>query len=233
MARRQEAVERLDRRRRELLATLSEGGALEQFSSLQSEAGRLSGEVEVLRQRFDAAQSFDERKAQLAVRRSQLALRLHRDFVEESDRLSHTIEAFQEVSKAISENTGSLTIDSSENGPRFEILVHGAKSKGIGQVQIFCFDMMLMRLLSERSIGPRFLVHDSHLFDPVDERQVGRALRVGLEYAQTRGFQYIVTMNSDAVPREGLEDLRVDAYTVPVRLTDATEDGGLFGLRFA
>ena len=38
-----------------------------------------------------------------------------------------------------------------------------AGSKGIKNMQIFCFDMMLMRLCAKRNIGPGFLIHDFSL----------------------------------------------------------------------
>jgi uncharacterized protein YydD (DUF2326 family) len=99
-------------------------------------------------------------------------------------------------------------------------------------MQIFCFDMMLMQLCWERQTGPGFLVHDSHLFDGVDERQVAKALQIGEKAARDLNFQYIVTMNSDVLPRELLADFNLDQYILPVRLTDANETGGLFGIRF-
>jgi len=89
-----------------------------------------------------------------------------------------------------------------------------------------------MRFYAERGIGPGFLFHDSHLFDGVDERQVAKALQLGGEMANQLGFQYIVTMNEDAVPSELPTDFDLRQYIVPTRLTDATEDGGLFGIRF-
>jgi uncharacterized protein YydD (DUF2326 family) len=46
-------------------------------------------------------------------------------------------------------------------------------------------------------MGPGFLIHDSHLYEPVDGRQFARALRIGAEYAEEIGIQYIVTLNSD------------------------------------
>jgi uncharacterized protein YydD (DUF2326 family) len=50
--------------------------------------------------------------------------------------------------------------------------------------------------------------------------------------ADQLGFQYIVTMNEDALPTELPKDFGLEQYIVPTRLTDATEDGGLFGIRF-
>ena len=82
-------------------------------------------------------------------------------------------------------------------------------------------------------IGPGFLIHDSHLFDGMDSRQVGHALQIGAETAAKYGFQYIVTLNSDTLE---LPDVRrsfdPSPYLLPIRLTDATESGGLFGFRF-
>ena len=39
---------------------------------------------------------------------------------------------------------------------------------------IFCFDLMLADLATRRGLSPGFLIHDSHLFDGVDERQVAK-----------------------------------------------------------
>ena len=53
------------------------------------------------------------------------------------------------------------------------------------------------------------------------------------EEPEGAGFQYIVTMNSDSVPTEGFTDgFDVQDHFVETRLTDATETGGLFGIRF-
>ena len=59
----------------------------------------------------------------------------------------------------------------------------------------------------QRGIGPGFLVHDSHLFDGVDERQIGRGLALADEIATLYGFKYIVTMNSDDLPSPCQKDL--------------------------
>ena len=39
-------------------------------------------------------------------------------------------------------------------------------------------------------------------------------------------------MNTDAVPREVPAGFKIEDYALPIRLTDASEDGGLFGFRF-
>jgi len=230
---REEAVHRLASRRAQIMLTLQSHGALDHFSSLQGELTRRRAEVEAMRQKYEAAEQLEGSKTELEIQRNQLLLRLRQDFREQRDILDEAIVAFEEVSHALYEDAGSLKISESPNGPEFDVVIHGDRSKGISNMKVFCFDMMMMRLCVERGIGPGFLIHDSHLFDGVDERQVAKALQVGAEAAARLGFQYVVTMNSDALPRELPSGFNLDDYILPVLLTDATEDGGLFGVRFS
>ena len=62
--------------------------------------------------------------------------------------------------------------------------------------------------------------------------QLISALRVGAEISSELGFQYIVTMNEDDAFKETSENFNLGEHVIPTRLTDATEDGGLFGIRF-
>ncbi|MGB3124558.1 MAG: ABC-three component system protein [Pseudomonas sp.] len=222
----------LDQRRAEIMGILRSHGALDQFLKLQGELGRLESEVESLRQRFEAAEQLEGTKNELEIERNRLTIRLRRDFAEQKDRLAEAIVAFEETSQRLYESAGSMTVDETSNGPMFKFPMQGQRSKGIKNMQIFCFDMMLMRLCHKRQIGPGFLIHDSHLFDGVDGRQVISALRLGSEIAQELGFQYIVTMNEDDAFKETIEGFDLNNYVLPTRLTDATEDGGLFGIRF-
>lgn len=222
----------LDRRRAEIMDVLKTHGALDQFSKLQAAAARKEAEVENLRQRFEAAEQLEGTKNELEIERNRLTLRLRRDFAEQKERLSEAILAFEETSKRLYESAGSMTVEETSNGPVFQFPMQGSRSKGIKNMQIFCFDMMLMRLCAKRGIGPGFLVHDSHLFDGVDGRQVVSALKVGAETANELGFQYIVTMNEDDAFKEQIVGFDLRKYVLPVVLTDAREDGGLFGFRF-
>jgi len=223
----------LDQRRAEIMGILKSHGALDQFLKLQGELGRLESEVETLRQRFAAAEQLEGTKNELEIERNRLTIRLRRDFAEQKERLSEAIVAFEETSQRLYESAGSMTVDDTANGPIFKFPMQGERSKGIKNMQIFCFDMMLMRLCAKREIGPGFLVHDSHLFDGVDGRQVISALRVGAEISDELGFQYIVTMNEDDAFKETIAGFDLNDYVLPTRLTDATHDGGLFGIRFS
>ena len=222
IVKREQEKQRRDERRTEVMDILKTHGALEQFSKLQAETVRKEAEVESLRQRFNAAEQLEGAKNELDIERNRLTLRLRRDFAEQKALLSEAILAFEETSKRLYESAG----------PKFQFPMQGSRSKGIKNMQIFCFDMMLIQLCAKRGIGPGFLVHDSHLFDGVDGRQILSALKVGADMAKEFGFQYVVTLNEDDAFKEATDDFNVSDYILPVVLTDAKEDGGLFGFRF-
>ena len=136
---------------------------------------------------------------------------------------------FSEISERLYERPGELAISANEQGLRFVPSIPSAQSAGIMSMQIFCFDFTMAALCRSRGMGPGFLIHDSHLYEPVDGRQFARALRIG---AEEIGIQYIVTLNSDELARaetEGGEDFR--SFVLEPVLSDAPE-GGLFGIRF-
>jgi uncharacterized protein YydD (DUF2326 family) len=223
----------LDARRRQLMEVLQSGGALEQYTAMREELGRAESEVETVRQRLETAEMLESTKADLDSERSRLSQALRDDIHERNDLLNEAIITFEDLSQSLYEQAGSLTIDAGSSGPTFEVKIDGQRSKGITNMQIFCFDLMMMELSSKRGRSPGFLIHDSHLFDGVDERQVAKALQLGAKRAKGCGFQYIVTMNSDAIPSEGFTSgFDINAHVLPTRLTDATDDGGLFGVRF-
>jgi uncharacterized protein YydD (DUF2326 family) len=225
---------KLDDRRAEVMSVLKSAGALEHFLALQGELSKAEAKAEALKQKYDSAEALESGDLKLKVERTQLVERLRQDYTEQAHVIEEAVLAYRDISSRLYEDdkAGTLTITPTENGPVFDPHMPGEKSKGVNNMRIFCFDMMLMLLSLGRERSPSFLIHDSHLFDGVDERQVGKALAVGSELASKHGFQYIVTMNTDAVPREVPAGFKVEDHALDVRLTDASEDGGLFGFRF-
>lgn len=224
---------KLGARYKTLMEILQSGQALEQYTLMQQELARHESRAETLRQKLSTAEQVESRGADLEFVRASLFKRLLADHHEQRDRIATAIRSFETFSRALYEQAGSLTLDPTPRGPQLDVKIQGSRSKGISKMQIFCFDMMLMELCHERGIGPGFLIHDSHLFDGVDSRQTAKALEIGAERAERLGFQYIVTMNQDQVPRDAFRSgFDFDSHILDVRLTDATEDGGLFGLRF-
>ena len=232
ISQRQSERQRLDQRRSELMQLLTSSRALDQFTALESEAARAEGEVRELQRRLERAESIEGHQLEIDGRLRELLLELQADHRDRFERRDRAIVLFDDYSRGLyDERHGSLIIGETLKGPEFDVEIAGQGSVGIDSMQIFCFDMVVMTVLCEREIGPRFLVHDSHIFDGVDERQVANALMLGARLADAFNFQYIVTLNSDSIPSFPNE-FGFNSYVNEVRLTDATDDGGLFGFRF-
>jgi uncharacterized protein YydD (DUF2326 family) len=91
-----------------------------------------------------------------------------------------------------------------------------------------------MELGLSRTHHPEFIIHDSTIFDGVDERQIALALVLAKQKCELMGFQYICLMNSDTIPeKEFSDDFNIEFMdSVIMRLDDSTDTGGLLGIRF-
>lgn len=224
----------MESRERELIRLLAGRGALAHYNELQVEASRVRGEVEALTRRLEIVRKIETGSADLAVERAELHRRMVNDHRERSEILNEAIVLYDDLSRKLCERSSILKIEPTESG--LSVSIEGgpdARSRGIKEQQIFCFDMMLAVLLRQkRPDGLDFLFHDSHLFDAMEERQIARAFELGTSLAEKHGFQYVVTLNDDRIPRTAFsKGFDFDKYLLPVRLSDATEDGGLLGIR--
>ena len=224
----------LDQERQQILEILESCGALDDFVSLQRELSEMEALASALGERFKAAEMLEGEKTQLEIDRSNLHRRLQQDFQERRSILDEAILVVSElISNLYDDRIGMFEIAATDKGPEFGISIEGDRGGGISNMEVFCLDMALMMLCARRESGPGFLVHDSHLFDGVDERQIARALETGQRETKRSGFQYIVTMNSDIFDRLPLAKTidRVEAV-LATRLSDRTDTGGVFGFRF-
>ncbi|WP_235442845.1 ABC-three component system protein [Caballeronia mineralivorans] len=228
------AVSRLDRERSTILQNLDGRGALDDFLSLQRELADWDAQAAMLRERFKAAEVLEGESTKLNIDRANLQRRLQEDHHVRSAALDEAILVIADaIASLYDDRTGRFVVEATDNGPEFHISIAGDRGGGISNMEIFCFDLALFEVVTAHRGGPGFLLHDSHLFDGVDERQIAGALLLGLEATQGKGLQYIVTMNSDIFGRLPLsEAIDVSKVVLQTRLSDDGEEGGLFGFRF-
>ena len=144
---------------------LKSHGALEQFVALQAEQGRLQGEVETLRRGYEAATQLESTSSSLESERVHLVERLRQEFEERSAVLDDAIRGFSAIVEELYWRIRADRVSRQPiNGPELRIAIPGDRGRGIGNMEIFCFDMMLQRMCARQKIGPGFLIHDSHLF---------------------------------------------------------------------
>ncbi|MBB3061416.1 ABC-three component system protein [Microbulbifer rhizosphaerae] len=232
ISRRYAEKEALDKERSEILSLLQAHGALDQYMKFQIELAKHEAELVQLDKKLEATEDLDQKRSELKIGRHNLQQKMRIDYSERDEAISEAIIAFAEISSNLYDEPGKFIIDPTNNGPKFEFDIPGKKSTGKSRMQIFCFDMMLMKLWANEPNRPKTLVHDSIIFDGVDERQIAKALLLGAEMAEKHDIQYIVTMNSDDMPdMSNYPTFKLDNYRVDLKITD-TDTGGLFGFRF-
>lgn len=218
--------------RASLLEILQIHGALEEYTRLQELYLEAVADLNEINKRIEELNKFEEGKSALKIERQRLIQRARRDYQERREQAERAMELFNTNSRFLYDAPGRLIIDVGENGFQFRVEISRDGSEGIDNMKIFCYDLMLAQLWSERDPSARILIHDSTIFDGVDERQVRLAFELADRESRRCGFQYICTLNSDMVPySEFAADFDFDSF-VRLTLTDESDQGGLLGIRF-
>lgn len=218
-------------RRKELFEILDSHKALDEYTKIQQYALKLTNEFSDISKRIENLKKFEQGKS---------ALKIDLELVQQEARISldernkireKAINQFNANSEVLYESPGNLSIDISSNGYAFGVDIEREGSHGIKNMQILCYDLMLAQLWADKRMSFP-LIHDSVLFADVDERQVALALELVAKESESRGFQYICTLNSDTIPYNDFSKNFDIKNFVRITFTDSTENGGLFGMRF-
>jgi len=213
------------------LEVLQTHGALEEYTRLQELYLETRSSLNDINQRIDELRKVEEGKSSLRIEKELLKQRARRDYEERHTQAERAIALFNANSQALYDAPGTLAIEVGQNGFQFNVEIERDRSEGISKMKIFCYDLMLAQLWAQREPSPNILVHDSTIFDGVDERQVALALELAARESQRLGFKYICTFNSDMIPStEFSSEFNFDSF-VKLRLTD-DESGNLLGVGF-
>ncbi|OGV49204.1 MAG: hypothetical protein A2017_05955 [Lentisphaerae bacterium GWF2_44_16] len=223
---------KLSKERSELMIILKTHGALEEYTKLQNLHQETVSKLQGVKQKIENLKKFEQGKSMLAIDTELLFQNAKIGMTERQKQREDAILLFNENSKALYDAPGALSIDVEKTGYKFGVTIERSGSHGIGNMKIFCYDLMLAQLWSKVSYVPKLLVHDSILFADVDERQKAHAIELAARESDRLGFQYILTLNSDSIPTSDFtSDFDFSKY-IREKFTDATEDGGLLGVRF-
>ena len=231
LARRKSEIESFSNKRAEMMNVLQEHGALIEFIQLQNNHQSTVAESKDVNIRLENLKKFEQGRSAIIVDQELLQQQANIDIKERKLQKELAVLLFNANSEALYKVPGTLSIDISRTGYKFDVKIERSGSHGIGNMKIFCYDLMLSQIWAKKGISGVSLVHDSIIFADVDERQRALALQLAAQ-ASEECFQYICTMNSDSIPQKDFdEDFDFEDF-VRLRLTDATEDGGLLGIRF-
>jgi uncharacterized protein YydD (DUF2326 family) len=222
----------LDEERSSVMAVLHSHGALEQFSQLQRIHAEHVAQLAAIDAQITNLRKLEEGKSNLRIEEELLRKKTRNDLDDRRAQRQRAIELFNANSEVLYEAPANLVIDVGASGFKFDVEILRSLSTGVGNMKILCYDLMLAERWTEHDPSPNLLIHDSMLFDGVDERQIAHALELAARKAERRGFQYICTLNSDMIPWEDFEDhFDLNAF-IRLTLTDRTAAGSLLGIRF-
>ena len=148
-------------------------------------------------------------------------------------RLGGIIERFSSVFESLYSEPADLVVEVTDSGYRYRVSVPRQGSLGLSKVSVFAYDMAVAEAWASADVGEiRVLMHDSTVFDGVDERQVAGMLQSVKSSTGEHGYQYLVTANTDSLSRDELNRVGVDLQDHAIlTLNDSTDDGGLLGIR--
>ncbi|MDK6906648.1 ABC-three component system protein [Actinotignum timonense] len=224
----------LDQERARVMKLLQDSMALETFRHAQHELTEVDTRVSNLEQKLEFVQSVTKTKLHIRSMEAEAEAGLRTEIEDLGPRLEAALVLFQKLGEEIyTDRKVSLLIEVTNKGTLKVIpKIDGDASAGIQGVKTFLLDMVCVVTAIPLGRAPRILVHDSQLFDSMDDRQVASCLNIGARLADQIGFQYIVTLNSDRLTAAENEGFERRNYAIDPVLTDAGETGGLFGFRF-
>ena len=230
--RRDEAAHKSQRSKRNP-CNVKHWGSPIQYRKLDNQLHTVRGDLDTIRRQLELAEKIDAMRTDLKVQRAEAERQIKHDLKERSALVEEASMVFDEISQKLYDQPAVFDIVANKDGLDFKIEAPEIASDGIRQVQIFTFDLTLTTLCARRGRWPGFLIHDSHIFDGVDGRQIALALDAAAERLKSLGGQYIVTMNSDDLEKAEREgNMSFKDYIVEPELDDSPT-GCLFGFRFA
>jgi uncharacterized protein YydD (DUF2326 family) len=230
--RKQEVVE-LDGRRATFMQVLETHGALAEYNRLQALRQDAQNKLTEVGRRIKQLKELDQGRSQIKIELETLRQTTQQDLEDRASAKEKAISLFNANSEALYDAPGNLIIEVLKNGYHFDVEIQRTGATGIENMKVFCYDLTLAQLWTEQPNHPGLLLHDSPMFDGVDERQKAAAWARAKAESERLGFQYICMVNTDDIPEKevmGGLDMHDPKY-VRAALTDQP-DGCLLGIRF-
>lgn len=228
-------IRELDDERSRILRLLEKSMALEAFSEAQQDCNEVAARIERLRDTLADYERLEDMDSSLKMMEVEAKDAMRLGLKENSASVKLAAQMYADLcSEIYADRAGSLLIEVNDAGVmKVTPKIDGDASKGINEVSIFLFDLVCVIVGMKNGAIPGILVHDSQLFDSMDDRQLASCLSIGARLSEQYGFQYIVTLNTDRLDAAEQNGFDRSDYPIPTVLNDKGETGGLFGFRFS
>lgn len=189
----------LENKRDSILSNLSSVGALDEYNSIVDRIRYLEGEIAEISSHQQTLARVRKNKLILEKQRAEISVEALEYIEEKQNHIDDIQSKFRAlVRRFYSHQGGAIRITKNEGVAKYlyDITIHIQKdsSQGVGEVKIFCYDILLYQL-NVNLLG--FMAHDSSLFSGVDIRQIKTMFKIALEMCEENGLQYFVNLNKD------------------------------------
>jgi uncharacterized protein YydD (DUF2326 family) len=186
----------LDEQRAALMRVLETHGALAEYNRLQALRQNAQEKLAQVRRRIQQLKELEEGRSQLKIEFETLRQTTRRDLDDRATAKEQAISLFNANYEALYDAPGNLIIEVGKNGYQFEVEIQRTGATGIENMKVFCYDLTLAQLWTSQPHHPGLLLHDSPMFDGVDERQKAAAWARAKAESERLGFQYICMVNT-------------------------------------
>jgi uncharacterized protein YydD (DUF2326 family) len=189
-------------RRTNVLEQINAGGVLDELLALQRSHVELEAHVRDLDLQIDALRRWERAREELSVTKGALRVQAADSLNEGQPGVDLLATRFDSLIRSLYGRGGALTVKVDDDGYKVTLKVPASASTGVSKMKLFSFDLALLAE-AKPEVHPKFLVHDSVVFDGVDPVQTETALETVESLVSAAGnanFQYIVMLNSNEVP---------------------------------
>ena len=227
-------IQELTATKAEYMQILESHGALEEFSLLQEYVSSQRAQIQEVESKIRRLNEIKDAISELKVEIEQLIQNMRKDYSARRPTLTSMIKMFNKNSEYLYSEPGKLSVDVGKKGYEFKVDIKRSDSAGVKSMKVFCYDLMLAEYWSTVKDQSIPLIHDSKLFDGVDERQVAKAIELAMHKSNEQGWQYICTINSDAVPHDELTQAAQQQFlnSIVLQYHDKDDSGTLLGISF-
>ena len=187
-------------KRDERLKILNTQGAFEEFNSIEERIKYLYDDIKKLTRYQEALSEFKKEKSALNVK-SALIKEKSIIYLENEKKYLEEIEnSFRKIVKKFYDNHGgSLKLKDTKNAKYLydiHIEIPRGASQAIGEVEIFCYDVLLYTL-NKNIIN--FLAHDGIIFSEMDPRQKAVIFKIVIDLINNYDLQYFVNIGENSL----------------------------------
>ena len=224
-----------------LMKDLNNCGALEERDSIINRIKSKEAEQHNLEKYEIILSDFKKEKTNLEVDEALVKKESVIYLEKKSDYFEKIENSFRSLVKRFYDNKGGSFKFNEANSAKYlyNIFVHIPKegSQGVGEVKIFCYDLLLF-LLNKELLG--FLAHDGYLFSEMDKRQKATIFKVIIDIIKDNKLQYFVNIGdsslneilSDNIDILSDDEKEIIKDSIILELTDKNPSDWLFGVSF-